>query len=171
MVRRRFLHHPPPPHLRTRLTTTAACDGLNHATWAISAREVGSDALDHTPRACSEQQQVDEGSPRAGIGGLEIRKLSFRKPAAGSASMLIPRRVVTSRRGRAPPYATPAPRGRGVCPTSDLWMVEKIFRQSAEFCSEHDLWKLNVAHVFFWNSIAAFRLNARGEEDAGRDAS
>ena len=28
-------------------------------------------------------------------------------------------------------------------------MVEKIFRQSAEFCSEHDLWKLNVAHVFF----------------------
>jgi len=28
-------------------------------------------------------------------------------------------------------------------------MVEKIFRQSAEFCSEHDTWKLNVAHVFF----------------------
>ena len=28
-------------------------------------------------------------------------------------------------------------------------MVEKIFRQSAEFCSEHELWKLNVAHVFF----------------------
>merc|ERR1711977_508515 len=28
-------------------------------------------------------------------------------------------------------------------------MVEKIFRQSAEFCSEHDIWKLNVAHVFF----------------------
>merc|ERR1719230_870082 len=28
-------------------------------------------------------------------------------------------------------------------------MVEKIFRQSAEFCSEHDVWKLNVAHVFF----------------------
>jgi tetratricopeptide repeat protein 30 len=27
--------------------------------------------------------------------------------------------------------------------------VEKIFRQSAEFCSEHDTWKLNVAHVFF----------------------
>lgn len=27
--------------------------------------------------------------------------------------------------------------------------VEKIFRQSAEFCSEHDVWKLNVAHVFF----------------------
>ncbi|CCW59539.1 unnamed protein product [Phytomonas sp. EM1] len=28
-------------------------------------------------------------------------------------------------------------------------MVEKLFRQSAEFCSEHDVWKLNVAHVFF----------------------
>mmetsp|Transcript_23975 Transcript_23975/g.66602 ORF Transcript_23975/g.66602 Transcript_23975/m.66602 type:complete len:651 (-) Transcript_23975:113-2065(-) len=27
--------------------------------------------------------------------------------------------------------------------------VEKIFRQSAEFCSEHDVWKLNVAHTFF----------------------
>jgi len=28
-------------------------------------------------------------------------------------------------------------------------MVEKLFRQSAEFCSEHDAWRLNVAHVFF----------------------
>lgn len=28
-------------------------------------------------------------------------------------------------------------------------MVEKIFQQSSEFCSEHDVWKLNVAHVFF----------------------
>ncbi|CCW67472.1 unnamed protein product [Phytomonas sp. Hart1] len=28
-------------------------------------------------------------------------------------------------------------------------MVEKLFRQSAEFCSEHEVWKLNVAHVFF----------------------
>jgi len=27
--------------------------------------------------------------------------------------------------------------------------VERLFRQSAEFCSEHDTWKLNVAHVFF----------------------
>merc|ERR1719324_2128647 len=27
--------------------------------------------------------------------------------------------------------------------------VEKIFRQSAEFCSEDESWKLNVAHVFF----------------------
>ncbi len=30
--------------------------------------------------------------------------------------------------------------------------VEKIFRQSAEFCSEHETWKLNVAHVFFMQS-------------------
>ena len=28
-------------------------------------------------------------------------------------------------------------------------MVETIFKQSAEFCSEHEVWKLNVAHVFF----------------------
>eukprot|EP00756_Hemistasia_phaeocysticola_P032202 Hpha_TRINITY_DN16397_c1_g11::TRINITY_DN16397_c1_g11_i1::g.62579::m.62579/K19683/TTC30, DYF1; tetratricopeptide repeat protein 30 len=27
--------------------------------------------------------------------------------------------------------------------------VERIFRQSAEFCSEHEVWKLNVAHVFY----------------------
>ena len=25
--------------------------------------------------------------------------------------------------------------------------VEKIFRKSVEFCNEHDIWKLNVAHV------------------------
>lgn len=28
-------------------------------------------------------------------------------------------------------------------------VVETIFRQSAEFCSEHEIWKLNVAHNFF----------------------
>jgi tetratricopeptide repeat protein 30 len=28
-------------------------------------------------------------------------------------------------------------------------MVEKLFRQSSEFTSEHEVWKLNVAHVFF----------------------
>lgn len=28
-------------------------------------------------------------------------------------------------------------------------MVEKLFFQSAEFSSEHEVWKLNVAHVFF----------------------
>ena len=27
--------------------------------------------------------------------------------------------------------------------------VEQIFRKSVEFCSEHDTWKLNVAHVLF----------------------
>lgn len=27
--------------------------------------------------------------------------------------------------------------------------VERIFRQTSEFASEHDVWKLNVAHVFF----------------------
>jgi tetratricopeptide repeat protein 30 len=28
-------------------------------------------------------------------------------------------------------------------------VVEKLFFQSSEFCSEHEVWKLNVAHVFF----------------------
>ena len=32
--------------------------------------------------------------------------------------------------------------------------VEKLFRQSAEFCSEHEVWKLNVAHVFFMQVCA-----------------
>ncbi|KAI9339947.1 hypothetical protein BDR26DRAFT_861866 [Obelidium mucronatum] len=27
--------------------------------------------------------------------------------------------------------------------------VEKVFRKSVEFCNEHDVWKLNVAHVLF----------------------
>ncbi|CAD8133084.1 unnamed protein product [Paramecium pentaurelia] len=27
--------------------------------------------------------------------------------------------------------------------------VEKLFRQSAEFCADHEVWKLNLAHVFF----------------------
>ncbi|XP_048508189.1 tetratricopeptide repeat protein 30A isoform X2 [Athalia rosae] len=27
--------------------------------------------------------------------------------------------------------------------------VEKIFRKSVEFCNEHDIWKLNVAHTLF----------------------
>eukprot|EP00698_Gefionella_okellyi_P013175 TRINITY_DN3593_c0_g1_i1.p1 TRINITY_DN3593_c0_g1~~TRINITY_DN3593_c0_g1_i1.p1 ORF type:complete len:652 (-),score=155.31 TRINITY_DN3593_c0_g1_i1:214-2169(-) len=27
--------------------------------------------------------------------------------------------------------------------------VEKVFRQSAEFCAEHPIWRMNVAHVFF----------------------
>jgi len=28
-------------------------------------------------------------------------------------------------------------------------MVEKLFRQSAEFCADHEIWRLNVAHVFY----------------------
>merc|ERR1712196_13005 len=28
-------------------------------------------------------------------------------------------------------------------------VTDRLFRQSAEFCSEHEVWKLNVAHVFF----------------------
>ena len=41
--------------------------------------------------------------------------------------------------------------------------VEKIFRQSAEFCSEHETWKLNVAHVFFmqatkFKEVASFTI-------------
>lgn len=32
---------------------------------------------------------------------------------------------------------------------ANYYQIEKIFRQSAEFCSEHETWKLNVAHVFF----------------------
>lgn len=32
---------------------------------------------------------------------------------------------------------------------SNYGMVQKLFRQSAEFCADHETWKLNVAHVFF----------------------
>lgn len=32
-------------------------------------------------------------------------------------------------------------------------MVEKLFRQSAELCSDHEVWKLNVAHVFFMQEV------------------
>jgi hypothetical protein len=34
-------------------------------------------------------------------------------------------------------------------------VVERIFRQSAEFCSEHEVWKLNVAHTFFMQARCA----------------
>ena len=46
--------------------------------------------------------------------------------------------------------------------------VERIFRQSAEFCSEHEVWKLNVAHCFFMQddkfteSIRYVRMRGRG---------
>ncbi|VDK75948.1 unnamed protein product [Onchocerca ochengi] len=32
---------------------------------------------------------------------------------------------------------------------NDYLQVEKIFRKSAEFCNENDIWKLNVAHTLF----------------------
>ena len=52
------------------------------------------------------------------------------------------------------PYPRPAhPASPHLTPPPPA-MVEKIFRQSAEFCSEHDLWKLNVAHVFFLQARA-----------------
>jgi tetratricopeptide repeat protein 30 len=31
----------------------------------------------------------------------------------------------------------------------DYAQVERIFQQSSDLCSEHNLWKLNVAHTFF----------------------
>ena len=48
-------------------------------------------------------------------------------------------------------------------------MVEKIFRQSAEFCGEHEVWEAR-AHVFFLRVEVQGGdpvLRARGEEDAG----
>jgi len=33
--------------------------------------------------------------------------------------------------------------------------VEKIFRNSVQFCNEHDVWKLNVAHVLFMQAVIA----------------
>ncbi|CAI8024711.1 Tetratricopeptide repeat protein 30A [Geodia barretti] len=35
----------------------------------------------------------------------------------------------------------------------DYSQVEKIFRKSVEFCNEHDVWKLNVAHVLFMQEV------------------
>jgi len=36
-------------------------------------------------------------------------------------------------------------------------MVERLFRQSAEFCGEHNTWKLNVAHVLFMQQGSKFK--------------
>lgn len=36
--------------------------------------------------------------------------------------------------------------------------LEQLFKQSAEFCSEHDTWKLNVAHTFFMQVGCSSRL-------------
>lgn len=40
-------------------------------------------------------------------------------------------------------------------------VVEKLFRQAAEFCSDHDTWKLNAAHVFFMEE--KFKVQMRRE--------
>lgn len=37
--------------------------------------------------------------------------------------------------------------------TENYQQVEQIFRKSVEFCSEHDVWKLNVAHVLFMQEL------------------
>ena len=34
-----------------------------------------------------------------------------------------------------------------------MMMILMIFRKSVEFCSESDIWKLNVAHVLFMQVI------------------
>lgn len=52
--------------------------------------------------------------------------------------------------------------------------LEQLFRQNAEFCSEHDVWKLNVAHTFFMqvcvpSSWDLYSPNSRGQAlTAGR---
>ena len=48
--------------------------------------------------------------------------------------------------------------------------VERIFRQSAEFCSEHDVWKLNVAHTYFMQDNhykEAIRYVGEGQRERG----
>mmetsp|Transcript_19019 Transcript_19019/g.55210 ORF Transcript_19019/g.55210 Transcript_19019/m.55210 type:complete len:423 (-) Transcript_19019:460-1728(-) len=35
--------------------------------------------------------------------------------------------------------------------------IESLFRQSAEFCSEHDVWAINIAHVFFMQQGTKFK--------------
>jgi hypothetical protein len=42
--------------------------------------------------------------------------------------------------------------------------VDRLFRQSAEFCSEHAVWKLNVAHTYFMQ----VRRGAEPSREAGR---
>lgn len=45
--------------------------------------------------------------------------------------------------------------------------VEKIFRKSVEFCNEHEVWKLNVAHVLFMQSVVSASL---GQEAKYKEA-
>lgn len=50
-------------------------------------------------------------------------------------------------------------------------MVEKLFFQSGEFCSEHEVWKLNVAHVFFMQETKfkdAIRYDDDDDDDVDR---
>ncbi len=44
-----------------------------------------------------------------------------------------------------------------LCAWARAPQVERIFKQSFEFCSAHDVWKLNVAHVFFMQVRCAGR--------------
>lgn len=43
--------------------------------------------------------------------------------------------------------------------------VEKVFRKSVEFCAEHDIWKLNVAHVLFMQVYCATAADAHPERN------
>lgn len=40
--------------------------------------------------------------------------------------------------------------------------VERIFKQSAEFCSEHDVWRLNVAHTLFMQDNGHYKVEPAG---------
>ena len=46
-------------------------------------------------------------------------------------------------------------------------MVEKIFRKSVEFCNDHDVWKLNVAHVLFMQENCQAQSPHKFKEAAG----
>ena len=35
--------------------------------------------------------------------------------------------------------------------------IEKIFRKSFEFCSDHDTWRLNVGHVLFMQESSKYK--------------
>jgi len=45
--------------------------------------------------------------------------------------------------------------------------VEKIFRKSVEFCNDHDVWKLNVAHVLFMQENGQNQSPHKYKEAAG----
>ena len=35
--------------------------------------------------------------------------------------------------------------------------IEKLFRKSYEFCSDHDVWRLNAGHVLFMQENAKYK--------------